>query len=152
MTTAAEQKPACVQCGGADDVFWCAEMYLCAGCFKAARRRHGEGGKLEDFEIRVPRPGELYRHYKGGEYEVIAVGRLSEQRDAIMVVYRSLERGHVWIRPLGMWGEYVEWRVYSNPTPLPVGFLPGQEVVDQRAPRVHRTPRFTLIRPANAPV
>lgn len=65
--------------------------------------------ELEDFEIRIPQPGEHYVHYKGGTYEVICVGRLSEQRDQIMVVYRSLSRGHVWIRPLGMWSEYVEW-------------------------------------------
>ena len=63
---------------------------------------------MEDHEIRVPLPGEHYEHYRGGRYEVIAVGRLSEQRDAIMVVYRSLERGHVWIRPFGMWSEVVE--------------------------------------------
>ena len=71
---------------------------------------------MEDFEIVVPQPGERYRHYKGGEYEVIAVGRLSEQRDQIVVVYRSLERGHTWVRPLGMWSEYVEWTEYVNPT------------------------------------
>lgn len=68
---------------------------------------------LEDFEICVPQPGERYQHYKGFIAEVIAVGRLSEQRDQIMVVYRSLSRGHIWIRPLGMWSEYVEW---SSPT------------------------------------
>lgn len=65
--------------------------------------------ELEDFEIRIPQPGEHYVHYKGGTYEVLVVGRLSEQRDEIMVVYRSLERGHVWIRPLGMWSCYVDW-------------------------------------------
>lgn len=65
---------------------------------------------MEDHEIRVPRTGERYEHYRGGTFEVITVGRLSEQRDQIMVVYRSLDRGHVWIRPLGMWSEYVEWR------------------------------------------
>lgn len=63
---------------------------------------------LEDHEIRVPLVGEHYEHYKGGRYEVLAVGRLSEKRDRVMVVYRSLERGHTWIRPLGMWGEYLD--------------------------------------------
>lgn len=69
----------------------------------------------EDFEIRIPQPGERYEHYKGGIFEVICVGRLSEQRDQVMVVYRSLERGHVWIRPLGMWSEYVEWNEPADP-------------------------------------
>ena len=63
---------------------------------------------MEDFEIRVPKPGEVFEHYKGGLYQVITVGRLSEQRDQLMVVYKSLERGHIWIRPLGMWLEYVD--------------------------------------------
>lgn len=64
--------------------------------------------RVEDYEIRVPRQGEHYEHYRGGRYEVLAVGRLSEARDQLVVVYRSLERGHVWVRPLGMWGQYVE--------------------------------------------
>ena len=63
---------------------------------------------MEDSEIRVPQPGEVFEHYKGGLYQVITVGRLSEKRDEIMVVYRSLERGHVWIRPFAMWGQYID--------------------------------------------
>lgn len=63
---------------------------------------------MEDFELRIPQPGEHYAHYKGGRYEVLAVGRLSEKRDELVVTYRSLERGHVWVRPLGMWGEYLD--------------------------------------------
>ena len=89
---------------------------------------------MEDYEIRVPQPGEHYQHYKGGRYEVLAVGRLSELRSEIMVVYRSLERGHVWIRPLGMWGEYVEHADPSKPMGL---VFDGVE-------RVVRTKRFTL--------
>lgn len=77
---------------------------------KWSSRKQGKAvaALVEDFEIRIPQPGETYEHYKGGLYTVIAVGRLSEARDQIMVVYRSHERGHVWIRPLGMWSEYVE--------------------------------------------
>jgi hypothetical protein len=75
---------------------------------------------MEDHEIRIPQPGERYEHYKGGIYDVITVGRLSEQRDQLMVVYRSLERGHVWIRPLGMWSEYVEITETSFPVQDPI--------------------------------
>ena len=64
---------------------------------------------MEDWEIRIPQLGERYLHYKGGVYTIICVGRLSEKRDEIMVVYRSEERGHIWIRPLGMWSDFVEW-------------------------------------------
>lgn len=106
---------------------------------------------MEDFEPRIPQPGERYEHYKGGVFEVITVGRLSEQRDQLMVVYRSLERGHVWIRPLGMWSEYVEvtwtsfppadptraWaRTDEPPTPLSIRY------------HTHRAQRFKLIEQA----
>lgn len=92
---------------------------------------------MEDYEIRVPQPGEHYEHYKGGRYEVLAVGRLSEQRDQICVVYRSLERGHIWIRPLGMWGDYEEW---TTTEPAPQGVL----VTAPLKIRTHRAKRFTL--------
>lgn len=49
-----------------------------------------------------------YRHFKGNEYEVIAVARNSETEEP-MVVYRALygERA-VWVRPACMWNETVE--------------------------------------------
>jgi len=52
-------------------------------------------------------PG-TYRHYKGGEYEVIGVARHSETEEQL-VVYRPQygERG-LWVRPLTMFCETVE--------------------------------------------
>lgn len=49
-----------------------------------------------------------YRHYKGGEYEVLYTAVHSETLEQ-MVVYRALygERG-IWVRPLSMWNETVE--------------------------------------------
>ena len=54
-----------------------------------------------------PQPG-LYRHYKGGEYEVISIARHSENL-APLVVYRALygNRG-IWVRPAEMWNEEVQ--------------------------------------------
>ncbi len=48
-----------------------------------------------------------YRHFKGNEYEVIAIARHSETMEE-MVVYRALygERG-VWVRPSAMWNQEV---------------------------------------------
>jgi hypothetical protein len=44
----------------------------------------------------------LYRHYKGGRYEVIGVARHSETHEAL-VVYRPLYgEGALWVRPFGM--------------------------------------------------
>ncbi len=60
------------------------------------------------------RPG-IYRHFKGGLYEGLVVGRSSEARDKEFVVYRSIERGHVWIRPLNMFFENVDKPEYKGP-------------------------------------
>ena len=49
-----------------------------------------------------------YRHFKGGEYQVVGMARHSETLEE-MVVYRALygERG-LWVRPAAMWNETVE--------------------------------------------
>ena len=47
-----------------------------------------------------------YRHYKGGEYEVIAIGTDSESLEDT-VIYRSLENGRIWVRPKWMFEEYI---------------------------------------------
>ena len=49
-----------------------------------------------------------YRHFKGNEYEVIALATHSETGER-MVVYRALYGdGGVWVRPEHMWNESVE--------------------------------------------
>ena len=49
-----------------------------------------------------------YRHFKGNEYEVIAIAKHSETCEE-MVVYRALYGdGGVWVRPAAMWNETVE--------------------------------------------
>ena len=49
-----------------------------------------------------------YRHFKGMEYEVIAVAKHSETLEP-MVVYRALYGEHdVWVRPASMWNQTVE--------------------------------------------
>ena len=54
-----------------------------------------------------PAPGR-YRHFKGGEYEVVGVARHSET-DERLVVYRPLlgDAG-LWVRPVAMFLETVE--------------------------------------------
>ena len=48
-----------------------------------------------------------YRHYKGGEYEVLAVARHSETLEAV-VVYRPLYNDSGWwVRPYAMFVENV---------------------------------------------
>lgn len=52
-------------------------------------------------------PGK-YRHFKGGEYEVLGIALHSETQEE-MVVYRALYgEGKVWVRPKSMWNDIVE--------------------------------------------
>jgi hypothetical protein len=55
-----------------------------------------------------PTPLGRYRHYKGGEYEVLGVARHSETLEPL-VLYRTLygERG-LWVRPHAMFFEEIE--------------------------------------------
>ena len=62
--------------------------------------------------MRLPKKG-FYRHFKGGEYELLYIARHSET-DEPMVIYRALHPGAetpdgegVWVRPLSMWTETV---------------------------------------------
>ena len=60
------------------------------------------------------KPGR-YRHFKGGEYELLGVARHSETLEP-MVVYRALYgEGGLWVRPAAMWSEHVEREGYSGP-------------------------------------
>ena len=65
------------------------------------------------------RPGR-YRHFKGGEYEVLGVARHSETGEEL-VVYRALygQRG-LWVRPAAMWNEWVERDGYAGPRFIPL--------------------------------
>ncbi|MFT8862041.1 MAG: DUF1653 domain-containing protein [Acetobacter fabarum] len=53
-----------------------------------------------------PKPG-LYRHYKGGLYTLLCVGRHSETEEWL-VTYRCDSQGTYWVRPLDMWLQTVQ--------------------------------------------
>ena len=49
-----------------------------------------------------------YKHYKGGEYEIVALAK-DEETHEDLVVYRALYgENQVWVRPLSMFNENVE--------------------------------------------
>lgn len=50
--------------------------------------------------------GAKYRHFKGGEYEVIALARHTETQEEL-VIYKSLSTGEVWARPKTVFVESV---------------------------------------------
>jgi hypothetical protein len=49
----------------------------------------------DDFDR--PGDGDIYEHYKGGRYEIVATGFL-EDSEVPCVIYRSLEKDVVWVR------------------------------------------------------
>lgn len=51
--------------------------------------------------------GKEYKHYKGNVYKIIAFAKHSETEDE-MIVYQSVEKGDVWVRPYSMWNEIVD--------------------------------------------
>ncbi len=69
---------------------------------------HADTDHLPDYlpPIITTKPG-LYRHYKGGEYEVIDTVRHSEDLQP-MTLYRALYGEHgLWVRPAAMFNETV---------------------------------------------
>jgi hypothetical protein len=58
-----------------------------------------------------------YRHFKGGTVEVIGVAKNSENYEEEFVVYIHPYGGHdqIWIRPVAMFGEFVERDGHKGP-------------------------------------
>ena len=55
----------------------------------------------------LPAEGENYRHFKGNEYQIIAVAEHSEDGSS-MVVYKALYGDEkIWVRPLSMWNDKI---------------------------------------------
>ena len=79
----------------------------------------GNPGALFLGGIMELKPGK-YRHFKGGEYELVGIARHSETLEP-MVVYRALYgEGGLWVRPAAMWTETVERDGYCGPRFVPV--------------------------------
>ena len=51
----------------------------------------------------------IYEHFKGNRYELLYIANHSETLEK-MVVYKALYgEGGIWVRPLSMWSEEVEY-------------------------------------------
>jgi len=91
----------------------------------AAGAGHGAGDPLP--ALGGPIATGLYRHYKGGRYEVLGLARHSESLE-VMVLYRALygEQG-LWVRPRAMFegqvvvgaGRVARFARLVDDTPLP---------------------------------
>jgi hypothetical protein len=49
-----------------------------------------------------------YRHYKGGEYQVLGIARHSETDEELVVYQPQYGEKGLWVRPLAMFLESVE--------------------------------------------
>jgi len=61
-----------------------------------------------------------YRHYKGGEYEVIGVARHSETLEPLVVYHPLYNDTGWWLRPFSMFVEEVEINGKHQPRFAPV--------------------------------
>lgn len=50
--------------------------------------------------------GNIYRHYKGNVYKIIALAKHSETEED-MVVYQNIIKQDTWVRPKSMWNEEI---------------------------------------------
>lgn len=57
--------------------------------------------------MEYPLPNQIYKHYKGGTYKVISLATHTEQNQ-ILVIYKSLNFGSVYARPLEQWNQLTE--------------------------------------------
>lgn len=62
---------------------------------------------LSDVVVQYPELNKVYRHYKGGLYEVISMSTHTETGE-VLVIYKSLLFGTVYARPLTLWFNEIE--------------------------------------------
>ena len=60
------------------------------------------------------KPGR-YRHFKGGEYEVLGVSFHTEDPKQEFVVYKNIQTGQLWVRRLAMFTDQVNRDNYQGP-------------------------------------
>ena len=66
-------------------------------------------------EYRIPKKGEIYRHFKGNLYEIVLIARDSETLEE-KVVYKEVEGDSAYVRSLPMFVSLVDKEKYPNVT------------------------------------
>ena len=63
--------------------------------------------------MREIKAGQKYKHFKGTMIEVIDIAKHSETLEE-MVVYKHLEDGEIWVRPIEMFNSLVDKDKYPD--------------------------------------
>lgn len=66
-------------------------------------------------EFRIPKKGEIYRHFKGNLYEIIIIARDSETLEE-KVVYKEVDGDAAYVRSLPVFVSLVDKEKYPNAT------------------------------------
>lgn len=68
---------------------------------------------MENFD---PRPGQIWKHYKGGMYRIITLAKNSESEDPYdMIVYQKVGEDNVLAQSLGRFLESVKFEGQNVP-------------------------------------
>jgi len=53
-----------------------------------------------------PQPGQVWQHYKGGQYEIVAMCNHTDTNE-VLVIYKSLSFGGFHARPYSEWNDVI---------------------------------------------
>lgn len=72
---------------------------------------------IQEFGRKLPKRGQVWKHFKGGVYVIDGIAKHTERKDKGFVIYHSREGGnesHLWARPVEMFMSRVDVGKYPD--------------------------------------